>query len=118
MNMYGCLVYIAIKSFILHHCLSFLGGVNMGSFYSILNRVYFDILRTIARNIHFNINWSTMVREFEHNVVPNKKVKTLILIFAEVNTKYNLGRLLACLRYAEELQLTEREWEQLFRYLF
>ena len=90
----------------------------MGSFCSVMNKVYFQILRAIARNIHFNINWSTMVRDFEHNVVPRKKVKTLILLFDEVNKKFNLGRLLACIRYAEELQLTEGEWEQLFRYFF
>lgn len=90
----------------------------MGSFCSTLKRVYFNILRTLALTIHFNINWSNMVREFKKNVATNNKIKTLKLIFAEANTKSNMGRLLACIRFAEKLQLTEREWEQLFQYLF
>ena len=72
----------------------------------------------ISLKIDFTVNWVYMVNEFNRDITSNNRIPTLILLFSQVNTKYHMGRLLACIRFAEELKLTEREWALLLNYLF
>jgi len=85
----------------------------MGSLYS---RLYYRCLVIIASQLSFpDIIWVNIVSRFQS--VSNRRIDDLKQIYIEGKMNANVGRLLTFLRLAKELELTEREWNELFQFL-
>ena len=89
--------------------------VNMGLECSAL-RKRFDRYRIIARNITSPLSEIAALKEtFCH--LPGSTLSKLKNLHSEVFSQVNCGRLLVFVNFAEQLGLTEGEWEQLFEFL-
>ena len=57
------------------------------------------------------------VKKFTSCLVPGTRVFNLKLVFEQVQTKHITERLLAFIRFADELKLSEEEWDELYLFL-
>lgn len=85
----------------------------MGAFLSSLKTVsYFRSLRYLARRMNFEIEWEKEIEKFHQ--IHGTRLNNLKLVFNQVGTENNITRLLAFVRFAEELKLSEEEWAELY----
>ena len=94
-------------------CVFFYLHVNMVLTLSVL-RIKFYLFRLIARNMLSSE--ITALRE-QFCELPGSMLDKLKRLHSEVFTEIHWGRLLVFLNFAEQLGLTDEEWEQLFDFL-
>ena len=79
-------------------------------------RTRFNTYRFLARNLITPISEIVLLKEAFCGL-PGTKPSKLKNLHSEVFTKIHWGRLMVFLNFAEQLDLTEEEWEQLFDFL-
>jgi len=79
-------------------------------------RIRFNSYRSLARNLITPISEIVLLKEAFYGL-PVTKLSKLKNLHSEVFTKIHWGRLMVHLNFAEQLELTEEEWEQLFDFL-
>ena len=89
--------------------------VKMGFSLSLL-RVEFSLYRAQARTLKVS---SSKMEELQQRFknLPGSSLKKLKKLHLEVFSKVNWGRLVVFLNCADQLGLTEEEWELLFKFL-
>ena len=89
--------------------------VKMGLSLSLL-RVEFSLYRAQAKTLKVT---SSEMEELQQKVkdLPGSSLEKLKELHSEVFTKVNWGRLVVFLNFADQLGLTEEEWELLFKFL-
>ena len=80
------------------------------------HRNRFKTYRFLARNLITPISEIVLLKEAFCGL-PGTKLSKLKKLHSEVFTKNHWGRLMVFLNFAEQLDLTEEEWEQLFDFL-
>ena len=90
------------------------GTVSMGITLSVCK---FRALRFIARQLNYDIDWDVEVKKFTSCLVPGTRVFNLKFVFEQVQTNHSTDRLLAFIRFADELKLSEEEWDELYIFL-
>lgn len=76
----------------------------------------FKTYRFLARNLITPMSEIVSLKEAFCGL-PGTKLSKLKKLHSEVFTKIHWGRLMVFLNFAEQLDLTEVEWEQLFDFL-
>ena len=76
----------------------------------------FKTYRFLARNLITPTSEIVLLKEAFCGL-PGTKLFKLKNLHSEVFTKIHWGRLMMFLNFAEQLELTEEEWEQLFDFL-
>ena len=76
----------------------------------------FNTYRFLARNLITPISEIILLKEAFCGL-PGTKLSKLKNLHSEVLTKFHWGRFMVFLNFAEQLDLTEEEWEQLFDFL-
>ena len=79
-------------------------------------RIRFNSYRSLARNLVTPISEIVLLKEAFCSL-PGTKLSKLKNLHSEVFTKIYCGRLMVFLNFAEQIELTEEEWEQLFDFL-
>ena len=79
-------------------------------------RERFNTYRFLAINLSTPISEIGLLKEAFCGL-PSTKLSKLKNLHFEVFTKIHWGRLMVFLNFAEQLHLTEEEWEQLFDFL-
>ena len=85
----------------------------MGLIYS---KCYFKALRILSIHIRFKVDFNQMTLEFKNRSI--NRLEDLKSIYKHGEMNKNFGRKLAFLRFMEELQLTEREWGEMFTMIY
>ena len=80
------------------------------------HRNRFKTYRFLARNLITPTSEIVLLKEAFCGL-PGSKLSKLKDLHSEVFTKIHWGRLMVFLNFAEQLELTEEEWEQLFDFL-
>ena len=76
----------------------------------------FNTYRFLARNLITLISEIVLLKEAFCGL-PGTKLSKLKNLHSEVFTKTHWGRLMVFLNFAEQLDLTEEKWEQLFDFV-
>ena len=76
----------------------------------------FNTYRFLARNLIIPISEIVLLKE-AFCALPGTKLSKLKNLHSEVFRKIDWGRLMVFLNFAEQLDLSEEEWEQLFDFL-
>ena len=92
--------------------MSFFRTTSMGSYNS---RLYYQSLTFIATWLSFPIAWENIVSTFHS--ISGRRIDNLKQIYCEGEMHSNLGRTLTFLRLANELQLSQKEWDELIEYI-
>ena len=79
-------------------------------------RNLFNCWRFLARNLITPTSEIVLLKEAFCGL-PGTKLSKLKNLHSQVFTKIHWGRLMVFLNFAEQLELTEEEWEQLFDFL-
>ena len=89
--------------------------VKMGLSLSLL-RVGFSLFRAQAKTLKVS---SSKMEELQQKFkdLPGSSLEKLKELHSEVFSKVNWGRLVVFLNFADQLELTEEEWELLFNFL-
>ena len=82
---------------------------------AIHTKFYFNLLRFIATRIRLEANFEQLKLKFQST--SKNRVNDLKQIYHYGHMKSNIGRMLAFVRFVEELRLTEGEWDELYSYL-
>jgi len=80
----------------------------MGMLYS---RCYYSSLYYLSNHVVFTLDWFALVHQFQVN--SNQRVRDLTLVYKQGQLDLNWGRQLAFFRLVKEIQLNEREWNEL-----
>ena len=80
-------------------------------------RIKFNHYRMIARAIVFPSREITSLKKTFCDL-PGSTISKLKELHSEVFLKVNLGRLLVFLKFAEDLELTQEEWGQLYAVIY
>ena len=89
--------------------------VKMGLSLSLL-RIDFSLYRAQAKTLKVSSSEMEMLQQkFKH--LPGSSLKKLKQLHSEVSSKVNWGRLVVFLNFADQLELTEEEWELLVHLL-
>ena len=100
---------------ILRQCVFVLILVKMGLSLSLL-RVKFSWYRLTAQNLTISTSAMENLKE-NFFKLPGSNLEKLKQLHSELFSKVNLGRLVVFLNFADQLGLTEEEWELLFHLL-
>ena len=89
--------------------------VKKGLSFSLL-RVEFSLYRAQAKTLKVS---SSKMEELQQKFkdLPGSSLEKLKELHSEVFSKVNWGRLVVFLNFADQLELTEEEWELLFNFL-
>ena len=77
----------------------------------------FRALRLLAHQWNYDMDWDVEVKTFTSCLVPGTRVFNLKLVFEQVQTKHSTERLLAFIRFADELKLSVKEWDEIYLFL-
>ena len=89
--------------------------VKMGLSLSLL-RVDFSLYRAQAKTLKVSSSEMEMLQQKVKDL-PGSSLEKLKKLHPEVFSKVNWGRLVVFLNFADQLELTEEEWELLFNFL-
>ena len=89
--------------------------VKMGLSLSLL-RVDFSLYRAQAKTLKVSSSEMEMLRQKVKDM-PGSSLEKLKKLHSEVFSKVNWGRLVVFLNFADQVELTEEQWELLFNFL-
>ena len=89
--------------------------VKMGLSLSLL-RIDFSLYRAQAKTLKVSSSEMEMLQQ-KFKDLPGSSLEKLKKLHSEVFSKVNWGRLVVFLNFADQLGLTEEEWELLFNFL-
>jgi len=86
--------------------------VNIGA---IQSRLYFRVLRFLCARIDFGLQFKQLTIEFKNN--SKHRIRDLKEIYDCAEMNAHMGRTLAFFRFLEELELTEKEWNEIYDFI-